>query len=556
MNVVNNSRIYVSGLKPCVTADELKDEFAKFGDVSSIELIVPKEHDKKKSRKKSSRQPFAYVTFSSESVADGVISRHEEWKNHLGPQEEIITPPLYSIVKLAKPISVIPCFAKRLKKSVDDHEAITNLVLQTNPRPNLVLLVHSSHLDRTVKLIFDLEKEKSKFPFESPCYVGSWSSKTKNTSFIFLSTCKEDAISGDGANVSRMYWYDYFMSNPILVRFAIRKLYAVDQVVRIPPSEQHSEQRTKRLVDAALALIGKTNEDDLGDNIILKVKAYPPKQNEFQKRIVSELYQRKEQIESDDAWQRKFAMDSIDHTHILSFLQLFNPQSYAKNMRATDIQTLDEIFMIGISRIPRHEIDNFPSYATMDGDVADDEDICRAYFKLKEAMDYYRRDTQNDPISFVGKVAFDCGSSPGGWTKYLLEDENCDLVYSCDPGKLDPCVESLPGTRYLKMRGKDGIEQVRKEGNIVHLWVSDMCLVDPKDQVHHLLMAKERGILSDDATFVLTLKFNTGHCKETFDRYAQEELSYLKESLNVANVKLYHLFSNRKGERTLIGQLQ
>jgi hypothetical protein len=83
-----------------------------------------------------------------------------------------------------------------------------------------------------------------------------------------------------------------------------------------------------------------------------------------------------------------------------------------------------------------------------------------------------------------------------------------------------------------------------------------MCLADPKEQVDHLVRAKEKGILADGAIFVLTLKFNMGHSKETFDRYAEEELTRVSKELKVHNLRLYHLFSNRKGERTVIGNLQ
>lgn len=176
------------------------------------------------------------------------------------------------------------------------------------------------------------------------------------------------------------------------------------------------------------------------------------------------------------------------------------------------------------------------------------DDVFRAYFKLKEAMNNYRRDIQDVPSSFDGKIAF-----------YLLEDdEKCKLVYSCDHGKLEQSVENMAGTRYLKMRGNDGINLVQREGVIVSLWVvSGMCLADPKEQVDHLIKAKEKGILADCAMFVLTLKFNIGHSKETFDRYAEEELTRVSKELKVHNLRgLYHLFSDRKRERTVIGNLQ
>jgi len=185
----------------------------------------------------------------------------------------------------------------------------------------------------------------------------------------------------------------------------------------------------------------------------------------------------------------------------------------------------------------------------------DDGEVCRAYFKLKEVFDNYRRDEKHLSPSFEKMSAFDCGSSPGGWTKYLLQNGKCSTVYSCDPGALDPAVETMPGVRYLKMRGETAIDLLQTEKCQVNLWVSDMCLTDPKRQVDHLVYANEKGILADKAFFVLTLKFNVGHAKETFDLFAREELKRLGEKMNVEHVQTYHLFSNRKGERTLVGRL-
>jgi hypothetical protein len=112
----------------------------------------------------------------------------------------------------------------------------------------------------------------------------------------------------------------------------------------------------------------------------------------------------------------------------------------------------------------------------------------------------------------------------------------------------------MKGARHLQMRGNVAIDLLQKEGETVNLWVSDMCLADPKHQVDHLVLAKEKGVLNNDSFFVLTLKFNTGHSKDTFDLFAGEELKRLKEKIKVENVQTYHLFSNRKGERTLIGR--
>lgn len=107
------------------------------------------------------------------------------------------------------------------------------------------------------------------------------------------------------------------------------------------------------------------------------------------------------------------------------------------------------------------------------------------------------------------------------------------------------------------MKGFDAIETLKQEGcNDISIWVSDMCLVEPTLQVNHLLQAKKEGILAKNSFFILTLKFNTGHSKETFDFFAEEEVKRLMENAEVENVRTYHLFSNRKGERTIMGVIK
>ena len=170
-------------------------------------------------------------------------------------------------------------------------------------------------------------------------------------------------------------------------------------------------------------------------------------------------------------------------------------------------------------------------------------------------MNNYRRDENKVRTDFSGINVFDCSSSPGGWTKYLLQDEKCKTCFSCNPGALDDAVKDMPEAWHIFHRGSDAIDTLRSEGEKVNLSVGGMCLADPKQQVDRLLLAKDKGILNKDAFFVLTLKFNTGHSKETFDLFATQEVERLQAQPKVEHVQLYHLFSNRKGERTIMGTL-
>ena len=597
-----NTRIFVSGLRPGVQVGELRNAFAEFGSLASVEIVNYADGQSKGSQKRK-REPFAFVTFESEAVAREVVSKHEEEcqskvinnsATSTSTSTESKTPsetPLYTIVQTSNPI--VPRFAKRLKKSMNEQEQILDLVQRKETdAPNMLLQVHSSHLDRMIQYVADLKKEENAHPFKVPEYIGSSSSKSNNISFVFLNinikaiamampTSTKSEVQ-PGSDCSRTYWYRHIIANPIIARFGIRKMYAVDRLVRVPPTEQEDDKRANLLVNTALDILEESIGKECRNDIILKAQAFPPKKGNLQQHIVACLDKRMNDIESisntDADAESKFTnlrkvhltMATTNYTHLFSSVQVFTPQTHAQNMKASDKRTVDELFMVGVPLMSL-ETDasdintNSPKMENVQSDDNDNDndnendEICRAYFKLKEVMDNYRRDepTEKASLSFHGKAAFDCGSSPGGWTKYLLQDEGCKTVYSCDPGLLDESVKAMEGTRHLQMRGTDAIDMLREEGCAdVSLWVSDMCLVDPKQQVGHLVEAKEKGILAPNAFFVLTLKFNTGHSKDTFDLFARQELKRLQGLVNVKSVQMYHLFSNRKGERTLIGRLE
>ena len=549
-----SNRIFVSGLRTLCCEEDLKCEFAKYGPVQSIEIISYEDRQKKTSKRKR-REPFAFVTFESEDIATKVVSKYAN-KMCIGPSSTCSNSdtndtsqemPLFSIVKPANPRVVRQ--AKRIRKGLTEQEQILQ-ICQQEQKPTLLLQVQSSHLDRVTQYITDLAKETGDHPFVIPTAIGSSSSKAKNISFVFLHVTENDHTS------ARTYWYDHFVSNPVLTRFGVRKIYAVDQIVQVPSSKQDDVERSNFLVDHALDTI--ENKLNVAGDITLKVQTFPPKQNDLQHQVIASLDRQVGAIEKnqDPAFQypnlrqRNLSMSSTDYTHTFSCVQVFNPRNQAF-MKSSDNCTIDEIFMIGIAPQTPNEKANAGHER---GDEEDDKEICRAYFKLKEVMDNYRRDEKGIKMDFKDMDAFDCGSSPGGWTKYLLETEKCNTCFSCDPGALDDSVKAMKGARHLQMRGNVAIDLLQKEGETVNLWVSDMCLADPKDQVDHLVLAKEKGVLNNDSFFVLTLKFNTGHSKDTFDLFAGEELKRLKEKIKVENVQTYHLFSNRKGERTLIGR--
>lgn len=484
-----SNRIFVSGLKESFHKEELEQEFSKYGSIQSIQ-VIDYENRHKKSSKRKKREPFAFITFENEEVAIDIVSK---FQNNLGSDNASKSKEtgdrLFSIVKYANPL--VKRHAKRVRKSLNEQEQILE-IFQKEQKPKLLIQVHSSHLARMEQYITDLSKECSEHPSPIPIYLGCSSSKSKNISFIFLYTPEEDSKR----STAKSYWYNHFITNARLVRFGIRKVYAVDHIVHIPATKQNEIERAKLLVDCALDGLEKdlseSNNLDCND-IVMRAQTFPAKYDNLQHQVVATLDRQIDDFEKrgDSSSskhptlnQRKLSMSSTDYTHIFSCVQIFNPRNHAK---MTDKCTVDEIFMVGISHLtPTKEASSIPILGI--GDKHDTgKEICRAYFKLKEAMDNYRKDEKEITLDFQGLDAFDCGSSPGGWTKYLIETEKCATCWSCDPGALDDSVKTMSGIKHLQMKGYDAIDLLQKKGKKVNLWVSDMCLVDPKQQVSSFL---------------------------------------------------------------------
>jgi hypothetical protein len=128
------------------------------------------------------------------------------------------------------------------------------------------------------------------------------------------------------------------------------------------------------------------------------------------------------------------------------------------------------------------------------------------------------RDNHGSPL-----LAVDCGSAPGGWTKYLSERTDLDAICAINPGKMDTQALSLPNVCHLRMMSGDAILCLRdvllsmrgsgrggRGGGVdsarVALLVSNMCMHEPMGQVDALLRFRESGMLRSDAVFVLTVK--------------------------------------------------
>jgi hypothetical protein len=181
-------------------------------------------------------------------------------------------------------------------------------------------------------------------------------------------------------------------------------------------------------------------------------------------------------------------------------------------------------------------------------DRRENDEICRAYAKLQEA---FARCVIQPPRNAPKIVALDCGAAPGGWSKYLLDHfSNCRVV-SVDPGELDASVRD--SVDHMKMTIQEALPLLSTNGVAINVWVSDMCLHEMSSQIDCLLQANELGVLQGGAFFALTLKCTVGYSKSSYDGQVERQVSRLKAKAR--DVQTIHLFSNRSGERTVMGYL-
>ena len=116
------------------------------------------------------------------------------------------------------------------------------------------------------------------------------------------------------------------------------------------------------------------------------------------------------------------------------------------------------------------------------------------------------------------------------------------------------------------MKAQDAIAVFAARSLQADVWVSDMCLHELSAQREILAAARDAGVLRRGgrrdgdgdglpprrgALVVLTLKCNRGHSKRSYDAQVEAEVENLGGILQ--DIQVIHLFSNRSGERTVIG---
>ena len=511
----------MGALSESCTRDELEQEFRQFGAITSVSVI---EADYRRIK----RQPYAFIQFDSSKSAQSAIESHATLKNDFSG----VSTPLYQHVRTAEPIDSTK--RKRSNASRQSQQAEFEEMKIICSKTNLVLQVQSSHLDRvkdylTLYLPSIIHASGTLSPeemFHSLEIQGFISAVTKNMSLLFISV-SNPALFVEELGKSRHH--------QVVVR-AVKKIYVVQQgAVEADLNDDYGCQVVVQ--DLIQNKLGKILDGNFNNGVgqSFKIYVFPPSR---QSKVLTT-------IEDMDDGSLAAKLNPCVATDVISIVQVHEYKG-RNNERESH-----SLVMSGVSKALQQ--DNSHCSAMDDGNEA----ISRAYFKLIEALERYSVDHPNfSTSSFAGSVAIDCGSAPGGWTKYLAQDLQCELVHSVDPGSLDVKMENI---NHMQMKIQDAFpilkQQIGDSGKKIKLFVSDACLHSMEGQVDFLLEAKEQGITENEVFFVLTLKCTTGHGRATFDEKVNEVVMSLNNRAKTRDFSVYHLFSNRSGERTIIGTL-
>lgn len=485
--------IFVGGLSDIVSSTQLSEDFERrFGNVVDVSII----------RGSGKQQPYAFVEFESSRNAQAALDSSPS--------------AFYKDVKPAAPIDT----SKRRRSNTSRKTQQTELqyIKDVCSRTNLILQVQSTHIERIKEFLTNYipKNEGIQLKVEGQ----SCRSVTKNVSLVFVSTSDPMAL----ANALGRSEYLQFIAR------AVNKLYIVQ------PGTIQADLKTEEGCNLVVNDLIQ-NKNISGDDVeSVRLQIFPPS---CQKKVISTV----ERMDSDGFASKLSPRHATDTISIV--------QVYKNNVRGKHTST-DSLVVSGVSKsIIDYSIQR---ETPQNGQEA----ISRAYYKIKEAISRYESDRDGFSIESLSDcIAIDCGSAPGGWTKFLAQDVNMQLVHSVDPGNLDI---DLPNVNHMKMKIQDAIPLLKSQinnddGKKIKVFVSDACLHSMSAQAVFLLEAKEQGILSEDAFFVLTLKCTVGHGKTTFDAQVDQVISSLKGRANIRDLSIYHLFTNRSGERTIVGKL-
>lgn len=495
-------RIFVGGLTTACSRESLRQSFERFGKVADVTIIDVNANGASEEpiSKKKRIEPYAFVTFESADAAIEAVSTR------------VLMNQLFKHVKVAQPIDKSK--RSRSNNSRDLENDRRAFIFKMCEETNLLIQVQSSHVDRMVEYIEkDLRKHVNMGGLTFHI-KGSTRSVSKNVSLIFISSSDPSAF------------LDRLLNNSILQR-AVKKFYIVD-----PGAIETDLSNTLTFSSAIHRTLDRR---EIHDDRTFRIHAFPPSRTEEILSVIDDLNREKK-------FERKLSLDPRFFSHVISHVEVYRYEGRRKETNT------GRLVMSGISKsiYPAGFVERINSVNESESSIN------RAYYKLKEAIDRYARDHQDDRLMnlFGNSIALDVGSAPGGWTKFLAHNMQSKVVYSVDPGDLSI---NLPNIQHMKMKIQDAIPLLKDKQIKINIFVSDMCLHEMEQQLDFLLIARENEILEMNTFFVLTLKCNVGFSKDSFDGQIQRVVKKLMESAPTHGISVQHLFSNRNGERTIIG---
>ncbi|KAL9178983.1 hypothetical protein ACHAXT_011956 [Thalassiosira profunda] len=499
------NRVFVAGISTCCE-ETLRSVFAKFGPVH--EVVIVGQND----AANSSWRKYCFVTFDDAVSAQRALASKD-------PSD------VYKEIRPATAPTFDP--RRRSNRSKAKESDRLETVVSVGRDANLIVQVQTTHLDRVVA---HLHRRGGAMGVLGNCNVlgSTAATNSKNLTLLYL-TC--DAPAGVARRLS---------SEPLLAR-AIHKSYIVE------PGLLEGNLATKEGCDDLSEVICERLSKEKGLRSI-RMNVYPPKDRQ---RLLQSL---EAIVDESDASSQQFTINPKEFSHILSVVEVYRYKGRGWEAKQNDENS--RRYMMGIFPASP-ELDVVDTNNILSNDTSGDE-VCRAYFKLKEAVETYEAMRGALERGLYGAIALDCGSAPGGWTKYLIERFRCPKVFSVDPGELASTVLELEETAHMQMKIQDALPVLLADDDAkggVQIWVSDMCLHELEEQVDRLVVAKESGLLAPNSFFVLTLKCIKGYSKSSFDSQVKTAVDKLLASATVVGVETLHLFTNRVGERTVVGYI-
>lgn len=439
------------------------------------------------------QQPYAFVQFESSQSAQAAIF-------------EAAPSSLYRQVKAAQPIDRSK--RKRSNTARQKREAELQHIKDVCSKTNLILQVQSTHIHRVKEFLKNISKNQS-------IELASQSTSSKNVALIFVSAPNPISLANALSK----------SENLEIIARAVNKLYIVQ------PGVIQADLNKEEGCDAVVKYLIQNRITSCDDLESVRLQIFPPS---CQRKVIAA-------VEALDDNGLSAKLNPRDATETISIVQVFKDKFP------------DALVMCGVSKSIDYSIQR-------ESPKNGQEAISRAYYKIKEAVSRYKSERADFSLeSYRDCIAIDCGSAPGGWTKYLAQDAKMKIVHSVDPGDLDPAIELENNVNHMRMKIQEAIpllkSQIQQDEDKIKVFVSDACLHSMSAQADFLLEAKEQGILADEAFFVLTLKCTIGHGKANFDAQVDQVVCNLKDKAETRDVSVVHLFSNRIGERTLIGKL-